>query len=428
MEVKEKAKIGYKKTELGLIPEDWNLKTIGELTDKIGDGIHSTPVYNGTGKFYFINGNNLENGKVSLDEDTKRLDDFESKKHIRPLNSQTILLSINGTIGNVAFYQNENVVLGKSAAYINIKKNVVREFFYYTIQTERTQLFFRNNLTGSTIKNLGLGTIRSTPLSLPPTLAEQKAIATALSDVDALIEKLEALITKKQAIKEGVMQRLLTPPNKGGQRLPGFDGEWEEKTIESYCLSFTKQTGFDYSNHIKPKLVKNNSDLVIPFIQNKDFDGTWINYNTDYYIPKEVAYQFPRILLNEKCLLISISGSIGKVGVFNNDKTAFIGGAVAVGKFKDKSLLEWVMYYLKSRTGQNMMFKDVKAGSHQNLILDDIRKMIVPVPALEIRNKVVDILNSMEKEILLLRIKKTKYQKIKEGMMQELLTGKTRLV
>lgn len=103
--------------------------------------------------------------------------------------------------------------------------------------------------------------------------------------------------------------------------------------------SFTKQTGFDYSASIKPTLIKEQLPHYIPFIQNKDFLGHYINYKTDYFIPNEVAIRFPQILLNEKCLLISISGAIGNVAVFNHSQNAFIGGAIAVLKFKEKSRL-----------------------------------------------------------------------------------------
>ena len=126
--------------------------------------------------------------------------------------------------------------------------------------------------------------------------------------------------------------------------------------------------------------------------------------------------------------MISISGSIGKVGVFNNKQMAFIGGAVSVGKFHNPLYLDWVMNYLQSEAGQKMMLKDVKAGSHQNLILDDIRKMIIPMPKLEEQLAVNQILSDMDAEITQLETKKEKYQAIKQGMMQELLTGKTRLI
>ena len=202
---------------------------------------------------------------------------------------------------------------------------------------------------------------------------------------------------------------------------------WKIFTIENLTKIFTKQTGFDYTAYIKPTLTREYKKGYIPFIQNKDFNGKFINYETDYYIPSNIATDFPRILLNEKCLLVSISGSVGNVAVFNNLKTAFIGGAIAIGKFKDKELLDWCMYYLMSREGQSKLLGNVKAGSHQNLILDDLRKIEIPIPPKEKQKAIVkalsdtdELINSLEKLI-------AKKEAIKQGTMQQLLTGKKRL-
>ncbi len=200
--------------------------------------------------------------------------------------------------------------------------------------------------------------------------------------------------------------------------------DWELITIENLCKTFTKQTGFDYSNHIKPSLVKKNLKYTYSFIQNKDFDGNYVNYDTDFFIPKNVAENFPMILLDERCLLISISGSIGKVGVFNNKKTAFIGGAVAVGKFKNKEYLNWAMYFLHSEAGQHLMLNDVKAGSHQNLILDDIRKMKIPFPNLQEQKAIAQVLSDTDALIQALEKKIAKKKFIKKGVMQRLLKPK----
>lgn len=206
-----------------------------------------------------------------------------------------------------------------------------------------------------------------------------------------------------------------------------YPKEWQEIQIGELCKTFTKQTGFDYSNHIKPTLVKKKTDKVVPFIQNKDFDGIGINYNTDYYIPFEIAKRFPMILLDEKCLLISISGSIGKVGVFNNRNTAFIGGAVAVGKFNNPDYLDWIKHFLLSDAGQYILLSKVKAGSHQNLILDDIRKIKIPLPSFPEQNVIAKVLTDTDQLIQNLKTLIAKKKAIKQGAMQELLTGKKRL-
>ena len=217
---------GYKCSELGVIPEDWYAVPLGNVTSGIGDGIHATPIYCSTGNYHFINGNNLADGGIIVTEETKTVDHSEFMKHRKDLNDRSILMSINGTIGNLGLFKGEAVVLGKSAAYLNVKDSVSKLFVYHSLQTESVKRQFSYGLTGTTIRNLGLYTIKKTTIPLPPTLAEQEAIALALSDADALIESLEQLLTKKRQIKTGVMQELLT----GKKRLPGFSGDWDRRS------------------------------------------------------------------------------------------------------------------------------------------------------------------------------------------------------
>lgn len=419
MELMEKQ--GYKQTEVGLIPEDWSIRNLREVGDaKMCKRIFSYQTSErGDIPFYKI-------GTFGKEPDafisSEIYNDFK-KKFSYPKKG-SILISAAGTVGRTVVFNGEDSYFQDSnIVWIdNDEKILTNEYLKHAFPKIR----FRTE--GGTIQRLYNNILLSGYFPLPPTLTEQKAIAFALSDADKLISNLDKLINKKKTIKLGAMQQLLTPPHKGGKRLKGFGGDWEEKTIGELCKTFTKQTGFDYSNHIKPTLINKKQIGHLPFIQNKDFNGHNVNFDTDYFIPTDVAIKFPMILLNEKCLMISISGSIGKVGVFNNKEMAFIGGAVSVGKFNDPRYLDWVLYYLQSETGQNMMLKDVKAGSHQNLILDDIRKMKIPMPSIDEQNAIAEILSNMENEIEHLESKKAKYQSIKQGMMQELLTGKTRLI
>jgi type I restriction enzyme, S subunit len=127
MEVKP----GYKRTEVGVIPEEWEVKPLSSLSTEIGDGIHSTPNYVKSSEFHFVNGNNLVNDRISITDNTMCVSEVEYKTLRKNLTDRTLLLSINGTIGNLAFYKGEQVVLGKSAAYISVKKGVSRRFISY---------------------------------------------------------------------------------------------------------------------------------------------------------------------------------------------------------------------------------------------------------------------------------------------------------
>lgn len=427
---------GYQVTENGNLPVDWISYNIADLVQS--SGLIRGP-FGGTLKkeFFVRNGFKVYEQKNAIYQSVELgnyyIDDNKFKELKRfEIYPNDFILSCSGTIGRIYKIPTsfERGIINQALLIIRLDENKINHtYFYYQFISDSIQNKVIDDTQGGAMKNLvGMAEFKKAKIPLPPTLNEQCAIAEALSSIDELINRVDKLLNKKKDIKQGAMQQLLTPPDKGGKRLSGFDGEWKEFTIDELCKTFTKQTGFDYSNHIKPTLLNENRRGTLPFIQNKDFDGQWVNFDTDYFIPTDVAERFPRILLNERCLMLSISGSIGKVGVFNNKQTAFIGGAVAVGKFKNPDYLNWVMYYLQSEKGQALMLKDVKAGSHQNLILDDIRKMNIPMPELNEQKAIVEVLENMEIEILNLEVKKSKYQQIKQGMMQELLTGKTRLV
>jgi type I restriction enzyme S subunit len=113
-------KPGYKQTEIGVIPDDWEVKELKEITSGIGDGIHSTPEYSQRSDYFFINGNNLANGRILFDDNTKSISEREYSKYKTRLTDRTLLLSINGTIGNIAKYNGERILLGKSAAYMTL--------------------------------------------------------------------------------------------------------------------------------------------------------------------------------------------------------------------------------------------------------------------------------------------------------------------
>jgi type I restriction enzyme S subunit len=148
------------------IPEGWQVKTLISLCDRIGDGIHGTPKYVDESDYFFINGNNLSNGFINTSKETKNVSLEEYEKYFIELNVGTILLSINGTLGNLAIYTDEKVMLGKSAAFINCKKNY-RPFCYQYLKSDSIQNKFWNVATGSTIKNLSLDSIKNLLLLFP---------------------------------------------------------------------------------------------------------------------------------------------------------------------------------------------------------------------------------------------------------------------
>ncbi len=164
----------------------WKYKKLSSLCSKIGDGIHGTPEYSDLSDIFFINGNNLNNGKIEINTNTKKVSIEELNKNYINLSEKSLLLSINGTIGSMAFYKNEKVMLGKSAAYLNFQTGINKFYFYY-FQLPRIQKQFYNIATGSTIKNLSLRSIQDFEVPVPDE-TEWVSIASVLSSLDAKIE------------------------------------------------------------------------------------------------------------------------------------------------------------------------------------------------------------------------------------------------
>lgn len=189
----------YKDSEincLGEVPRHWETKRIQDITTRVGDGLHSTPNYVDSSGYHFINGNNLVEGRILITENTKCISKIEFEKYKIRISNRAILLSINGTIGNLALYRNENIVLGKSAAYINLKNMTNRRYIYFFLQSITVLNFFATTFAGTTINNLSLKTLRTTDIPFPP-LSEQKAIADYLDTKTAQIDQKIDLLTQK---------------------------------------------------------------------------------------------------------------------------------------------------------------------------------------------------------------------------------------
>ncbi|EKQ08771.1 restriction endonuclease subunit S [Lacticaseibacillus paracasei] len=201
-------KNGAKVPELRFLgfADDWEERKLSEGTSKIGDGLHGTPNYSENGDVFFINGNNLVNGKILISKETKLVTESDQSKDDKLLSTDTILMSINGTIGNLAWYNNERVMLGKSAAYL-IVSDFDKKFIFSYLQTSTIKNYFLNNLTGTTIKNLGLKTIRDTTLFVP-ILEEQQKIGSFFKQLDDTIALHQRKLEKLQELKKGYLQKM----------------------------------------------------------------------------------------------------------------------------------------------------------------------------------------------------------------------------
>lgn len=407
---------GYKQTEIGVIPEDWNPVMLNTITSEIGDGIHATPAYSSNGEYFFINGNNICDGHIVVTEDTKLVDHSEFKKHKKNLGDRTILLSINGTIGNLGLFAGEAVMLGKSAAYLNVKSEIGKTYVYHSLQTESVRRQFNDGLTGTTIRNLGLTTIRNTQIALPPTKSEQEAIAEALSDADALSESIEQLITKKRHIKQGAMQELLSPKPDDEVRLLR-DVSTMKGRIGWQGLNQTEFT----SNDDEPFL-----------ITGMNFKDGAIRWNEVYHISEPRYEMAKEIQLRAGDVLMTKDGTIGKILYIDNipcpGKASLNSHLLLFRPIRESYNSRYLYYQLSSQRFKDFIELSKYGTTFFGISQAAVGNYPVLLPPIEDQVRIASILSDMDAEIAAIEIKLAKTRALKQGMMHNLLTGRIRLI
>ncbi|MBF0273322.1 MAG: restriction endonuclease subunit S [Magnetococcales bacterium] len=405
---------GYKQTEVGVIPEDWDAVPMHKIASEIGDGLHGTPVYSSNGAYYFVNGNNLRNGRLVITDDTRTVDYSEYKKNRKNLNNQSILMSINGTIGNLAFFEGEAVVLGKSAAYLNVQSEVDKRFVYFSLQAENVKRQFFDGLTGSTIGNLGLTTIRNAKVPFPPIQDEQRSIATALSDVDALLTKLDQLIAKKRNLKQAAMQQLLT----GQTRLPGFEGEWEVKRLGDVAEIISG--GTPKTN--EPSYWNGALNWCTP----SDITGCKGKYitSTERTISALGLNNSGARLLPPGALLLCSRATIGEIKIAATEICTNQGfKSLICNHGVDNDFL-----YHKILTMKQQMVERSFGSTFLEISKSNLSSLEVLIPSYSEQTAIATVLSDMDAEITTIETRRDKTRALKQGMMQELLTGRIRLI
>ncbi|WP_299464743.1 restriction endonuclease subunit S [uncultured Microscilla sp.] len=417
-----------KKTNKPLVPAlrfpefkedgEWEEKRLEKLCFKISDGIHSTPKYDDSGEYYFVNGNNLVNGIIVINESTKKVSKEEFEKHKRELGGNTILLSINGTIGNLSEYSGEKVVLGKSACYINVNEDKVeKKFILYCLKTEVVRKYFYAELTGSTIKNLSLKTIKNTTIKLPSPKEQQK-IADCLYSLDQLMGVHEARLERLQNHKKGLMQQLF--PQEGEKvprlRFPEFkgDGEWERKTLDE-CLQQKPEYGMN-----APAVPYSASLPTYLRITDISEDGHYLS-DKKVSVDKEVTEE--NYLQDGDIVLARTGASVGKSYKYRpkDGKLVFAGFLIRVRPDKTKLNSELLFQYLA--TGQYWKwvgFTSMRSGQ-PGINGKEYSSMPLSLPpTLAEQQKIANCLSSLDTLIAAEAQKIGALGKHKKGLMQQL--------
>ncbi len=200
---------------IGKIPEHWKIGKLCFFTVRIGDGLHGTPEFDDAGEYYFINGNNLGDTYITIRENTKSVSLDEYNKYFIALNENTLLISLNGTIGNVSQYHGEQIILGKSAGYIIVdsRRELTIDYLKFYLQSKSVKTLFELSFAGTTINNLSLETLRNLPVCIM-TGEEQFHIAKFLEKkcarIDQVIQKKTLTIDKLNEYKKSLIYEVVT--------------------------------------------------------------------------------------------------------------------------------------------------------------------------------------------------------------------------
>lgn len=409
-------KKGYKQTELGVIPEDWDVKPFVEVMDGFSSG--QTPsraiadYYRGD--IPWITSGEL-NYNVITDTIEKITIEGVRAAYLKLIPKGTFLFAITGleaagTRGSCAITGIE-ATTNQSCMALYPKKNIlITPYLYHYYVRYGDELAFKycqgtkqQSYTGYIAKKL--------PIIVPSTVEEQKAIATILSDTDALIERLEKLIAKKEDIKQGTMQKLLT----GKKRLPGFSGDWEAKKLGKVAEMYSGGT----------PLTSNNSYYggQIPWVVIADM--TRIKkylFKTEKNITELGLQNSSTKLFKKGTLLFAMYASIGKCAIAKVDITC---NQAILGINTKKIDTEFLYYYL---TFNEQKFLQMgQTGTQNNLNKEIVQNLDIPYPSIEEQKAIATILSDMDTEIENLEQKLDKYTMLNLGMMQQLLTGRIRI-
>ncbi|MBU4444337.1 restriction endonuclease subunit S [bacterium] len=386
---------GYKQTELGVIPEDWDVKRLGDIGDTIIGLTYSPNDVVDYGKLVHRS-SNIQNNQLSYD-DNVYVDKIINENLI--LKDKDILICVrNGSrdlIGKSALIKG-NAVGETFGAFMSVfRTDKCQTFIFYLILSNLIQRQINQSL-GATINQITNKTLNNFQIPYPPKFEEQTAIATVLSDTDALIECLEKLIAKKKAIKQGAMQQLLT----GKKRLPGFSGEWEVKKLGEIVGRIT--TG---------KLDAN------AMVENGEYR---------FYTCAKNYYFIDKYAFDTEALLVSGNGAnVGYIHYYKGKFNAYQRTYVLSDFLEDILFIKLFM----DRNLQERIRVEVNAGNTPYITMDTLTDMNIHLPKDKSEQTAIAIiLSEMDVEIESLEQKRDKYTMLKQGMMQELLTGKTRLV
>lgn len=410
-------KAGYKQTEVGVIPEEWEVKSLGALTSLLTNGFVGTVTsayVEGDEGVLYIQGYNVQENGFNFHGIKRVSKSFHARNQKSCLQPGDLLTIQTGDIGVTTVVPSELAEANCHALIISRlnKRNSDPMFYCQYFNSERGRIAFKEIETGSTMKHLNCGDLKRLLLPSPP-FQEQRAIAAALSDVDGLLGGLDRFIAKKRDLKQAAMQQLLT----GQTRLPGFHGEWVVKRLGEVARI---QRGASPRPIDSPVWFDENSSIGWVRISDVTRSGMLLRETVQQLSQLGVLNSRP---VSRGNLIMSICATVGRPIITDVDVCIHDGFVVFDNLRADKLFLYYVLKKIEpdwSRHGQT--------GSQMNLNTGLINGTRVLLPSLPEQAAIAAVLSDMDAELAALEQRREKTRALKQAMMQELLTGKTRLV
>lgn len=453
-----------------MIPSDWEVKKIGELTNVLTGFPFPGNTILENGNVRLLRGVNITEGQIRHSDDIDRFysGNIESLREYA-LREDDLVIGMDGSkVGknSAIIHKNESGnLLVQRVARLRVKnsKQPISYLFYF-ISSNNFIAYIDSLKTNSAIPHISPADIRNYTIPLPSKIEEQQRIANALSDVDSLIANLEKLIAKKKNIKQGAMQQLLT----GKKRLPGFGSDertgsrptderrkechsersakreveessgykmtelglipsdWENVNISKTC-TIKARIGWQ---GLKSTEYLNSGDYIL--VTGTDFKNGFIDWSTCSYVSEWRFKQDKNIQIKKGDVLVTKDGTIGKVAFLNEiPMEGTLNSGVFVVRSKDLKKIDSVYLSLvfKSSWFDNFLDEITSGSTIVHLYQKDFVKFNFPIPSsIEEQTAIANVLSDMDAEISALETKLAKYRTLKTGMMQQLLTGKIRLV
>ena len=410
-----KPRSGYQQSDVGVIPEDWRAAKIADVgrlqTGPFGTVLKASE-YSDDHGVPLISVGEIKLGKIVLRPDTPVVDTQVVRRLPRYLIREgDILFGRKGGVDRSApvSRQQDGWFLGSDGIRLRPSSGYASQFLAYQFQTQRIQDWLLENSVGTTMPSMNEAVLSQVGFPIPSTEQEQKVIVEALADADALIEGLEALITKKRDIKQGTMRELLT----GDRRLPGFQGRWRKQKLGS-AVAIRNEKVQTHNNAFALKCIELEQISSATGRVGRFVDATDRYATKNRFRPGDVLFGRLRPYLR-KYWLADVEGVC----------STEIWPLVPLGDVVDHGFL-----FFSVQTEGFIVAASAAYGTHMpradwKMIAD--YELVLP-PTLDEQRAIAAVLSDMDAEIVALEDKLAKARAVKQGMTQVLLTGEIRLI